>query len=90
MKKLILAQRAGGATLPLLNVRLHKWRQVTHIQETQILTRYRLTLRGSLGEEGSGPESLEKCHLCYKARKSKQHNVLVYINSMSVNIYTAK
>lgn len=38
LKKLIPAQKAGGATLPLRHVVLHKWRQVTPLQETQVLT----------------------------------------------------
>lgn len=37
VKKLIPAQKAGGATLPLCHVLLHKWRQVTPLQETQVL-----------------------------------------------------
>lgn len=36
VKKLIPAQKAGGATLPLRHV--HKWKQVTPLQETQVLT----------------------------------------------------
>lgn len=38
VKKLIPAQKAGGAILPLRHVLLHKWRQVTPLQETQVLT----------------------------------------------------
>lgn len=32
------APKAGGAPLPLRHVLLHKWRQVTPLQETQVLT----------------------------------------------------
>lgn len=56
VKKLIPAQKAGGATLPLCHVLPHKWWQVTRFQETQFLARWRLTMQGSLGEVGCGPD----------------------------------
>lgn len=37
VKKLIPAQKARGATLPLRRVLLHKWWQVTPLQETQVM-----------------------------------------------------
>ena len=49
------AQKAGGAALPLRHVLLHKWWQVTPLQETQVMVQSRLTTQRSLGEERCGP-----------------------------------